>query len=67
MIRSVRGLALIAGGALGNAVDRLLSNGAVHDFIDFGIFRNNLADIAISVGAVLIVLVVIMGETRATR
>lgn len=61
------GLGLFIGGILGNALDRLISQGAVHDFIDFGIFRNNVADIAISVGAVLIVLALIKGERRATR
>jgi signal peptidase II len=61
------GLALFIGGVLGNAIDRLLSNGAVHDFIDFIIFRNNLADIALSVGAVMMVLAMIMEEFRAPR
>ncbi len=61
------GLALVIAGALGNAIDRLVSGGAVHDFIDFGLFRNNIADIALSVGVVLICLALIMGETRAAR
>ena len=60
------GLALLIGGALGNAIDRLLSGGAVHDFIDFGIFRNNLADIALSVGAVLVAVTLIVGGSRAS-
>ena len=61
------GLALVIAGALGNAIDRLVSGGAVHDFIDFGLFRNNIADIALSVGVVLICLALIIGETRAAR
>lgn len=61
------GLGLFIGGILGNAIDRLLSGGAVHDFINFGIFRNNIADIALTVGAVLIVLHLIMEEARASR
>ena len=61
------GLGLFVGGVLGNALDRMFSHGAVHDFIDFGIFRNNLADIALSVGAVLLVLALILEETRAAR
>ena len=52
-------LGLVLGGALGNLSDRLLRGhgGAVVDFIDFEwwpVF--NVADIAISVGAVLLVL-----------
>lgn len=48
--------ALIVGGALGNAVDRLF-RGAVIDFIDFGwwpVF--NIADIAIVVGVGLLII-----------
>ena len=48
------GLALFIGGILGNAIDRMLTGGAVHDFINFVIFKNNLADIAITVGAVMV-------------
>lgn len=61
------GLGLFIGGILGNAIDRLISGGAVHDFINFGIFRNNIADIALTVGAVLMVLHLIMEEARASR
>ncbi|MCQ2382397.1 MAG: signal peptidase II [Clostridia bacterium] len=61
------GLALVIAGALGNAIDRLVSGGAVHDFIDFGFFRNNIADIALSIGAVLVCLALMIGETRAAR
>lgn len=54
------GLALVAGGALGNAMDRL-THGYVVDFLQFhyqGWFfpTFNVADSAISVGAVLLVL-----------
>ena len=48
------GLALFIGGVLGNAVDRLITGGAVHDFIDFVIFKNNIADLAICVGAIMV-------------
>lgn len=48
------GLALFIGGVLGNAVDRIITGGAVHDFIDFVIFKNNIADIAICVGAIMV-------------
>lgn len=48
------GLALFLGGMLGNALDRMITGGAVHDFINFVIFKNNLADIAITVGAIMV-------------
>lgn len=64
---STLGLGLFIGGVLGNAIDRLFSHGAVHDFIDFGIFRNNLADIALSVGAVIMIIALIVEEARAAR
>ena len=55
-------LALVCGGALGNLMDRVWSRMGVVDFIDIGL-RNarwptfNLADMAVSVGAVLLALV----------
>ncbi len=61
------GLGLFVGGMLGNAIDRLISGGVVHDFIDFVIFKNNIADIALTVGAVLIILNLIKEEMRAPR
>ena len=57
--RLAAGLALILGGALGNVIDRL-RYGAVVDFLDFsGIgfpWVFNVADSAITIGAVLIVI-----------
>jgi signal peptidase II len=48
---------LLAGGALGNLIDRLAA-GEVTDYIDIGSWPAfNLADIAITVGVVLMVLV----------
>jgi signal peptidase II len=57
----VVGVALVAGGALGNLVDRLRSPAGVVDFIDVGVadvrfWTFNLADMGISVGAVLLLL-----------
>lgn len=51
----------IAGGALGNIVDRIRSSAGVVDFLDFGIGDLrwpvfNVADIAVSVGAILLFL-----------
>src|SRR5262245_39307436 len=55
------GLALVTAGALGNALDRLRSARGVVDFIDLGIgaarfWTFNLADLAITVGAIVLVL-----------
>lgn len=58
---SVVGLGLVLGGALGNLLDRILRGGAVLDFIDVGTSgwrwpTFNLADAAITVGGLLLVL-----------
>ena len=55
------GLSLLAGGGAGNLIDRIFNDGAVTDFvrIGIGVLRTgifNLADIAIVVGAVMILL-----------
>lgn len=55
----VVGLALVAGGAAGNMLDRLLSARGVVDFIDIGIgttrfYVFNLADVGVSLGAMLL-------------
>lgn len=60
-LRSVA-LALVAGGALGNLLDRIRSARGVVDFIDIGLgdarfWTFNLADLGVSVGAVLLALV----------
>lgn len=48
---------LVAGGALGNLVDRIRAD-AVTDFIHIGSWPNfNLADVAISAGVILLVLI----------
>lgn len=57
----VIGVALVAGGALGNLLDRLRSSAGVVDFIDVGVanvrfWTFNVADVGISVGAVLLML-----------
>jgi len=62
------GLALLLGGAAGNVTDRIL-HGAVTDFFEvwFGTYHYpafNVADSAITIGAVLIVLDVIFGGIR---
>ena len=55
------GVALVAGGALGNLVDRIRSSAGVVDFIDIGVanvrfWTFNVADIGITAGAVLLLL-----------
>jgi signal peptidase II len=52
-------LALVCGGALGNLIDRVRSDQGVVDFIDIGVGATrwptfNVADVAVSVGAVLL-------------
>jgi signal peptidase II len=52
-------LALVMGGALGNLLDRLRSTRGVVDFIDLGVgtwrfWTFNLADVGVSVGALLL-------------
>jgi signal peptidase II len=60
------GLGLLLGGLTGNLIDRLFRppgfmHGAVVDFIDLSFFICNVADIAISAAAVLIVLATLRG------
>src|SRR6266481_7013511 len=62
------GLALLLGGATGNVTDRIL-HGAVTDFFEvwFGTYRYpafNVADSAIFIGAVLILLDVLFGHKQ---
>lgn len=59
---SILALALITAGALGNLTDRLLSSRGVVDFIDVGFgasrfYTFNVADAAVSCGAVLLAIV----------
>lgn len=55
------GVALVAGGALGNLVDRVRSSAGVVDFIDVGVrdvrfWTFNVADMGITIGAILLML-----------
>jgi signal peptidase II len=57
----VIGVALVAGGALGNLVDRIRSSAGVVDFIDVGVksvrfWTFNVADMGITAGAVMLLL-----------
>jgi signal peptidase II len=66
--RAAAGLALLLGGATGNLTDRIL-HGAVTDFFEvlFGSYRYpafNVADSAIAIGAILVLLDILF-PTRA--
>jgi signal peptidase II len=59
--RLLTGLSIIAGGGLGNLIDRIFRGGRVSDFLNLGIgnFRTgifNVADMAILAGCVLLLL-----------
>jgi signal peptidase II len=64
------GLALLLGGATGNVTDRIL-HGAVTDFFEvwFGTYHYpafNVADSAITIGAALLILEVLIGHKKST-
>ena len=64
---------LVAGGAIGNAVDRItrppgFPDGAVVDFVNLGWFPVfNVADAAITVGAILVVLLLVITDRQEAR
>lgn len=70
---STIGMGLVIGGAAGNLVDRMFRNeawlrGSVVDFIDFQWFPIfNIADMAINVGAGLLILNSILVSRRSAR
>jgi signal peptidase II len=60
---------MVIGGAIGNVVDRLRFDGAVMDFLDLHLFGYhwpafNVADAAISLGAVALVLQSLFGRAK---
>jgi len=60
----VVGIALVAGGAVGNLLDRIRSSAGVVDFIDVGVanvrfWTFNVADMGITAGAVLLFLALV--------
>lgn len=62
-------LGLVSAGALGNMIDRLRSSRGVVDFIDLGIadvrfYTFNVADVAITVGALLLARILWQEERR---
>lgn len=65
-------LALVCGGAVGNIVDRVRYEAGVVDFIDVGVggvrfWIFNVADSAVSVGAVLLLISFYLEERREQR
>jgi len=70
---SRRALALVLGGAIGNMIDRVGRAGEVIDFIDMGVSERlrwpayNVADIAVTVGVLLLVLEFLWDGRRARR
>ena len=69
--RAAAGLALLLGGATGNLTDRVL-HGAVTDFFEvlFGSYRYpafNVADSAITIGAILILLDLLFSKPSRTK
>jgi lipoprotein signal peptidase len=56
-VRADAVLGLILGGALGNAFDRIINGGGVTDFINFHFWPVfNVADSAVTIGVVLLVI-----------
>jgi signal peptidase II len=65
-------LASIAGGGIGNLLDRLLNNFRVIDFLNFGIgnLRTgilNVADISVTFGVIILLIIEIYNERKSTQ
>jgi signal peptidase II len=63
------GLSLIAGGSMGNLIDRIMNGGVVIDFVSLGIgpIRSgifNLADTAILTGGIVLLLLMSKGSSE---
>jgi signal peptidase II len=63
------GLALVVGGAVGNLLDRLMSDRGVVDFIDVGFGSSrfyvfNVADVGVSIGAALLAYAIWRSDRR---
>jgi signal peptidase II len=65
-------IAVVTGGAIGNLIDRVRSHRGVVDFLDFGIGSVrwpvfNVADIAVTTGAILLAISLWREEQEAAR
>ena len=65
-------LALVAGGGIGNLIDRLIHHGRVVDFLNLGIGQVrtgifNFADIAITLGVIWLGILCIRGQLHCSR
>lgn len=65
-------LGAVAGGAVGNLIDRLLSARGVTDFIDVGtpvwrFWTFNVADVGVTCGAILLAILLTIEERKRTR
>lgn len=65
-------LGAVAGGAIGNLVDRVVSARGVTDFIDVGtptwrFWTFNVADVGVTCGAILLAILLTMEERRRAR
>lgn len=65
-------VALVSGGAIGNIIDRFRFEAGVVDFLDFGIGSRrwpifNVADMAVSIGAVLLLVSFYLEERHADQ
>lgn len=65
------GYALVVGGALGNLADRI-SHGHVVDFLllhigDMSLFVFNIADVALTIGPILLIMIIMTPSRRAAR
>jgi signal peptidase II len=65
-------IAVVTGGAIGNLIDRVRSHRGVVDFLDFGIGSVrwpvfNIADIAVTTGAILLAISLWREEQEAAR
>lgn len=68
-VKKILAVSLVAAGAVGNVIDRIRSELGVVDFIDVGIGAHrwptfNVADIAVSCGAILLAFVLWQEERR---
>lgn len=64
-------LTLVVSGGIGNLIDRIFRNGVVVDFLQFDFYKSfpifNIADCAIVIGAMLLILYYIIDTVKETK